>query len=33
MKKITIITTAIAFVIAGLAVYIKKMKLFKKDKS
>jgi len=33
MKKLTIITTAIAFVIAGLAVYIKKMKLFKKDKS
>lgn len=33
MKKITIITTAIAFVIAGLAVYIKKMKLFKGEKS
>jgi hypothetical protein len=33
MKKLTAITTAIAFVIAGLAVYIKKMKLFKKDKS
>jgi hypothetical protein len=33
MKKLTIITTTIAFVIAGLAVYIKKMKLFKKDKS
>jgi len=33
MKKLTIITTAIAFVIAGLAVYIKKMRLFKKDKS
>jgi len=29
MKKITIITTAVAFVIAGLAVYIKKMTLFK----
>ena len=29
MKKITIITTAIAFVIAGLVTYIKKMTFFK----
>ena len=29
MKKLTLITTAIAFVIAGLAVYIKKMTFFK----
>jgi len=33
MKRITTITTAIAFVLAGLAVYLKKMRLFKKDKS
>jgi hypothetical protein len=33
MKKLTAITTAIAFVIAGLALYLKKMRLFKKDKS
>lgn len=33
MKKLATITTAIAFVLAGLAVYLKKMKLFKKDKS
>ena len=29
MKKLALITTAIAFVIAGLAVYIKKMTFFK----
>jgi len=33
MKKLTAITTAIAFVLAGLAVYLKKMRLFKKNKS
>jgi hypothetical protein len=33
MKKLTAITTAIAFVVAGLALYLKKMRLFKKDKS
>jgi hypothetical protein len=33
MKKFTTITTAIAFVVAGLALYLKKMRLFKKDKS
>jgi len=33
MKKLTAITTAIAFILAGLAVYLKKMRLFKKDKS
>lgn len=33
MKKITIITTAVAFVIAGLVTYIKKMKFFKGEKS
>jgi hypothetical protein len=33
MKKLATITTTIAFVLAGLAVYLKKMKLFKKDKS
>lgn len=32
MKKITAITTAIAFLIAGLMLYVKKMTLFKKDK-
>ena len=29
MKKLTLITTEIAFVIAGLVVYIKKMTFFK----
>lgn len=33
MKKMTAITTAIAFVIAGLALYLKKMTLFKKERS
>jgi len=33
MKKLTAITTAIAFVVAGLALYLKKMRLFKKNKS
>ena len=34
MKKFTTITTAITFVVvAGLALYLKKMRLFKKNKS
>lgn len=32
MKKITTITTAIAFIIAGLMLYVKKMTLFRKEK-
>jgi len=29
VKKLALITTAVAFVVAGLAVYIKKMTFFK----
>jgi len=33
MKKLAIVTTTIAFVVAGSTLCLKKIKLFKKDKS